>query len=1318
MTAKGGSIGVNGLETLFGCRIYFSGVLPENRWLWVVVGPELPFENPAAQAQGLLGSTHSPGIVRQWEVFFLLWDELPTETESEIVANLLPAPLTTSFLCDHDQKTLLIAPRQGTISPWSSCATDLGRQCGLIHLHRLERARLIKVPTIDLEAQDEGKVYQVHYYDRMLETVIAEDEALTDFFFDPEPARLIRSIPMLADGKTALEQANSELGLGLNAAELQYLLDYFQPLERDPTDIELMMFAQIHSEHCRHKIFNSQWKIDGTSQPKTLFDMIRHTYACHPEGVVSAYSDNSAVLSAFARQQWQRLDGAYMSLNVRQDMSIKVETHNHPTGVSPYPGAATGVGGEIRDEVATGRGGRSKAGLCGYMVSHLQIPEWHLPWECNPFLAQPTHLATSLEIMLQAPLGAARFANEYGRPTLLGFFRTMEGEHQGHVFGYRKPLMLAGGWGSLDARWPIKENPQPGDLIVVLGGPGMRIGLGGSAASSRSSSEDTQSLDYASVQRGNPEMQRRVQEVVEACIAGNNPIISIHDVGAGGLSNAVPELIGIKGLGADVYLDAIPVAETGMSALEIWCNEAQERYVLAISESSFSELQRLSARESCPLALIGRFNGHGRLLITQSADSPDCMIADWPMEALLKPLPPPCVSVDQHRFLPGAPLEPVALMEAAEQLLRFPAVASKAFLITICDRSVGGLVVRDPMVGPWQIPVADMALTLADFQGWEGEAAAMGERPAIAILSPAASARMAVGEAITNISAAPVASLKDIRLSANWMADFSADEQKYALFEAVQAMAEELCPVLGLCIPVGKDSLSMSAEWNEGCFKRHVGSPVTVVVSAFAPVEDVRPALTPVLNLDEGPSVLLLIDLGAGQCRMGGSALAQCQGSWEQVSPDVDKPQLLADFFYLMQELKAREHILAYHDRSDGGLYITLCEMAFAARAGFHVNITALHPVPARALFCEELGAVIQVREKDLLKILSICEDRGLGTITHILGKVYAEHHPMRFYHGNHCVLKGDRIHWQRLWGETSYRIKSLRDDPICAREEFDALLDSGDNGLSAAHVPFEIVPAIVGCRPKIAIVREQGTHGHMEMAAAFSKAGFEPIDMPMQHLFENPEQIKSFCGLALCGGFSFGDVLGAGRGWAVRILHHEPLRSAMEAFFRDQAHFVLGVCNGCQVLAHLAPLIPGAEAWPEFRSNRSRRFESRLVLTEVCSAQSPLLQGMEGARLPVIVSHGEGRAEFSGDARQREHAPIALRYVNARGEVTQHYPDNPNGSQDGIAGICNGDGRIIAMMPHPERLIRTANHSWHPSGWGEEGPWMQMFYNARRFVQ
>ena len=1204
-----------------------------------------------------------------------------------------------------------VVPREGLISPWSSKATDIFHICGLGKVVRAERGvRWFAAP-----GMDESQVGRL--YDRMTEAPM--DEAAFERLFEAQPPRPLARIPVLEEGLPALEAANRDLGLALAPAEIRYLADAFAHLGRDPTDVELMMFAQANSEHCRHKIFNASWTIDYQLMDQSLFAMIRNTArATNGFGILSAYADNAAVIAGPPNRRWMANPRTRQYHYVDEDAPVlmKVETHNHPTGIAPYPGAATGSGGEIRDEGAVGRGSKPKAGLTGFTTSHLNIPGAPEPWELDT--GKPETLASALDIMLEGPIGAAAFNNEYGRPGLCGYFRTFEQRDPKDplvVRGYHKPVMIAGGLGTVRPGHVQAEPFAPGTQLVVLGGPAMLIGLGGGAASSMASGASSSELDFASVQRDNAEMQRRCQEVIDACTAlgDDNPILLIHDVGAGGLSNALPELVKDADSGGCFELRKVPNADPGMSPAEIWCNEAQERYVLGVPAARLDEFAALCERERCPWAAVGEATADKTLLVRDESFGNHPV--DMPLSVLFGS--PPALHRAISRPVPETvplSLPDVGLEDAIDRVLGFPAVASKQYLITIGDRSITGLVAREQMVGPWQVPVSDVAVTSAGYRTYRGEAMAMGERSPVALIDPAASARLAVGEALTNLFAADVAELERVVLSANWMAAAGRDAEEQALFDAVRAVGLELCPELGIAVPVGKDSLSMSTRWQEDGAERSVVAPMTLIVSAFAPVTDVRRTLTPVLQ--RAPSRLLLVDLGDGKGRLGGSALAQCFGQLGDLCPDLDEPSALAGALRATAALNRQGALLAYHDRSDGGLLATLAEMAFAGRVGWQVDIKDDNLLAA--LFAEELGWVVQVAVAQVAKVTAAYEDAGAKVV--VLGAVRTDQR-LLIRHQGAVAVDAERVAWQRRWAEPSYRMQRLRDNPQAVDEEY-ADIDAAGPGLSAkltfdpqgAEAP---VFSIGQPRPRIAVLREQGVNGQLEMAAAFDRAGFSAVDVHMTDLISGAVSPLDFPVLTACGGFSYGDVLGGGGGWAKSILHHEAVRDAFEAFFAAD-RLALGICNGCQMMAHLKALIPGADCWPRFVRNRSEQFEGRTVLVRVNPSASPWLAEMAGSVLPVPVAHGEGRAEFDAPddlGQLTASGLVAAQYVDRRHRLAKAYPANPNGSEDGLAGVTAANGRVLILMPHPERVFRTVQNAWADPSWGEDGPWMRLFRNARR---
>jgi phosphoribosylformylglycinamidine synthase len=1212
-----------------------------------------------------------------------------------------------------------VVPRPGTISPWSSKATDIALACDL-DVERIERGICyglqIAGKVSEAGLQEIGKLL----FDRMTETLLYKGDDAYALFEAHDPAPLTQ-VALGKNGRKALAKANTDLGLALSDQEIDYLVDSYAGLGRDATDAELMMFAQANSEHCRHKIFNASWVIDGQSQDERLFAMIKSTTEATPDGVISAYSDNAAVIEGW---RGSRLMPAPDSREYRYSdepvhILMKVETHNHPTAISPFPGAATGSGGEIRDEGATGLGAKPKAGLTGFTVSHLRIPDYEQPWEID--FPHPDRMATPLEIMIEGPIGGAAFNNEFGRPNLLGYFRTYEtalpGLADNEIRGYHKPIMIAGGVGNVRAEHANKIDVPVGAKVVVIGGPAMLIGLGGGAASSLASGTSSEDLDFASVQRGNPEIQRRAQEVIDRCWqkGDDNPILLIHDVGAGGLSNAVPEAVDHSKHGAQIELREIDNAERGMSPMGIWCNEAQERYVLIVADERVDEFVALCERERCPVYVIGTLTDDGTLVVNDREfdNSP----VDMPMDMLLGN--PPKMTRDVERVaVPETRLDlsGIELQEAVSRVLRFPAVANKGFLIHIGDRTVGGLSVRDQLVGPWQVPVSDVAITATGYEDTTGEAMSMGERTPLAALNAPASGRMAVAEAITNIAAAPIEDIKKIRLSANWMAAAGHPGEDANLFDTVKAVGDELCRDLGVAIPVGKDSMSLRASWQEGKDNYQVVAPVSLIVTAFAPVTDVRRHLTPQLKSMDESSYLLLFDLGDDKNRLGGSCLAQAYNRVGGDTADLDSPDLLKNFFAAIQELNERDMILAYHDRSDGGLLASVAEMMFASRLGVSLQLDGSGRELLAQLFSEEAGAVIQVAKNKLTQVQMVLDRTGAKATA--IGRV--ENEPKFVVRsGEDVVLELGRKEMQREWSEMSYRIQALRDNPATAVEEFNRILDDNDPGLHA-ELTFDVNDDI--CRtlrgtagPRVAVLREQGVNSQYEMAATFIRAGFTAVDVHMSDLLSGRDSLANYHGLVACGGFSFGDVLGAGGGWAKSVLYHAAVRDQFEEFFQRGDTFSLGVCNGCQMMSHLRELIPGAENWPRFLRNKSEQFEARLSLVEVLESPSIFLEGMAGSRMPIATSHGEGRVAFENDTdRYMASHTIAVRYVDNYGNVADEYPANPNGSLDGICGLSSDDGRVTIMMPHPERVARTLQNSWHPDDWGVDGPWMRLFRNAR----
>jgi phosphoribosylformylglycinamidine synthase len=1268
--------------------------------------------------------------------YFVDVSEQPPPAQLQRLELLLEAQQLTA----PDVASLWVVPRIGTISPWSSKASDIASVCGLDAVRRIERGVAYRIESKSVPGSATLGRLAAALHDRMTESVLTTSDAGEQLFTVQSP-RGLQTIS-LSSGRSALQLANQQLGLALAPDEIDYLFEAFTRLGRDPADIELMMFAQANSEHCRHKIFNASFIIDGEVQARSLFAMIRNTHARAPLGVISAYKDNAAVLAGAIGIRYfpDPLSSVYQQHIEPLDILIKVETHNHPTAIAPFAGAATGSGGEIRDEGATGLGAKPKAGLVGFSVSNLMIPGWVQPWERT--IGRPTRIASALDIMIEGPLGAAAFNNEFGRPGICGYFRTLEVAAVptgpgARARGYHKPIMIAGGLGNVRRPHALKGEVSVGAKLIVLGGPAMLIGLGGGAASSVGSGASNEQLDFASVQRGNPEIERRAQEVIDRCwsLGNDNPIELIHDVGAGGLSNAVPEAVAHSNRGARIELRDVPNAEPGMSPLEIWCNEAQERYVLALKPGGLAGFAAMAARERCPFAVIGETTADGVLIVHDREFGNDPV--HLPISVLLGKTPQMVRDVTsiggalpaadatpaarQGSCGDGSPLASVNLRDALYRVLRLPAVADKTFLITIGDRTVGGLISRDQFVGPWQVPVSDVGVTLADYWHFHGEAMAMGERTPVALLDAAASARLAVAEAVTNILAADIADLSDVRLSANWMAACGEPGEDAALYAAVRAVGEEFCPALGIAIPVGKDSLSMKTAWNDAGTPMSVVAPLSLIVSAFAPVRDVRCTLTPALQHSAAPSTLLLIDLGAGGNPLGASALAQVFNCADGSSADMRDPALLKRAAAAIIELRTRGWLQAYHDRSDGGLVVTLIEMAFAGRCGLDIELDVARGGAVAQLFGEECGMVLQVATAQLHEVWTVLTDRGLLPSARVIGRPSDELR-VRIRVGDE-LLDECLQDLRRAWSETSHRMRQLRDDPGCADEEFSAQLDEGDPGLSW-QLQFDAnediaAPFIAsGIRPRVAVLREQGVNSQVEMAAVLERAGFEPHDLHMTDLLAGRRSLQEFTGLVACGGFSYGDVLGAGGGWAGSILFHERMRQMFQEFFERDSSFSLGVCNGCQMMALLRELIPGASHWPRFRRNRSEQFEARLSLVEIASSPSILLKGMEGSRLPVAVSHGEGRAEFVSDAAQRACQPlVAVRYVDNRGAAATRYPANPNGAPDGIAALTTTDGRVTITMPHPERVYRTVQNSWRPEGVGEDSGWMRLFRNARRWV-
>ncbi|HBX56047.1 phosphoribosylformylglycinamidine synthase [Pseudomonas sp. UBA2684] len=1226
-------------------------------------------------------------------------------------------------------RLFLSIPRFGTISPWSSKASDIARNCGLAKVQRIERGIAYYVAG-ELNAGEAQQVAAL-LHDRMTQLVLSSLEDAGALFSHAQPKPLT-AVDVLGGGRAALEQANVDMGLALAEDEIDYLVTSFNGLGRNPHDIELMMFAQANSEHCRHKIFNASWDIDGESQDKSLFGMIKNTYQMHSEGVLSAYKDNASVIvgSVAGRFFPNPETRQYGAVQEPVHILMKVETHNHPTAIAPFPGASTGSGGEIRDEGATGRGAKPKAGLTGFTVSNLQIPGFEQPWEV-PY-GKPERIVTALDIMIEGPLGGAAFNNEFGRPALTGYFRTFEqsintprGEE---VRGYHKPIMLAGGMGNIRAEHVQKGEILVGSKLIVLGGPAMLIGLGGGAASSMATGTSSADLDFASVQRENPEMERRCQEVIDRCwqLGEQNPISFIHDVGAGGLSNAFPELVNDGGRGGRFELRNIPNDEPGMAPHEIWSNESQERYVLAVGAADFERFKAICERERCPFAVVGEATEEAHLTVTDSHFGNNAV--DMPLNVLLGKAPRMHRSASREAELgDDFDASELDMDESVTRVLRHPAVASKNFLITIGDRSITGLVARDQMVGPWQVPVADCAVTASSFDTYSGEAMAMGERTPLALLDAPASGRMAIGETLTNIAASRIEKIADIKLSANWMSAAGHPGEDARLYDTVKAVGMQLCPELGITIPVGKDSMSMKTRWQDDGAEKSVTAPLSLIVTGFAPVSDIRKTLTPQLRMDKGETDLILVDLGRGQNRMGASILAQVYGKLGKQAPDVDDAEDLKAFFAVIQGLNADGRLLAYHDRSDGGLLVTALEMAFAGHCGLNLYLDSLADNPAElaaVLFNEELGAVIQVHQDATPEVLAQFSAAGLGDCVAVIGQPVNNGEVAISFNGQ-PVFGGQRRLLQRQWAETSYQIQRLRDNVQCADQEFDTLLDEDNPGLSI-KLGFDVndnisAPYIKkGVRPQIAVLREQGVNGQVEMAAAFDRAGFSAIDVHMSDILAGRVDLKDFKGLVACGGFSYGDVLGAGEGWAKSILFNNRARDGFQAFFERKDSFALGVCNGCQMMSNLHELIPGSEFWPHFVRNRSEQFEARVAMVQVQESASIFLRGMAGSRMPIAIAHGEGHAEFENAEALLEadlSGCVAMRFIDNHGKVTETYPANPNGSPRGITGLTSRDGRVTIMMPHPERVFRAVQNSWKPDEWQEDAGWLRMFRNARVWV-
>lgn len=1255
-----------------------------------------------------------------------------TKAEEERLASLL----TYGDAAEDVRADLafMVVPRLGTISPWASKATDIVKNCGIEGVLRVERGTVyslaLKAPLTEEEAAQAAGVL----HDRMTESVVARDFPAENLFVELE-GRPMATVALVEEGRPALERANVEMGLALSPDEIDYLTDAFTKIGRNPTDVELMMFAQANSEHCRHKIFNARWTVDGEEREETLFGMIRRTHKMAPQGTITAYADNAAIFEGAEVTRLYPRPGSgneFGRVFERKDEMthtvFKVETHNHPTAISPFPGASTGSGGEIRDEGATGRGARPKAGLCGFTTSNLNLPELPQGFEndsdtvtgekTDAKYGAPSRIATPLSIMTEGPLGGAAFNNEFGRPNILGYFRTFEANIGGTRYGYHKPIMLAGGIGNIRDDQTKKDVPPAGSLLIVLGGPGMRIGLGGGAASSMTTGSNSEALDFDSVQRGNPEMERRAQEVIDRCwsMGDENPIIAIHDVGAGGLSNAMPELADLSGKGATFDLSKVPVEESGMSPLEIWCNESQERYVIALDAAKIDIFRDFCERERCPFAVLGTITEEADLKLTRPEETP---AVDMPMEVLLGKAPRMHRDVAHvETKLSAFKSEGLDLAKAVTDVLRHPTVGSKSFLITIGDRSVGGLVSRDQMVGPWQVPVADCGVTTLGFETNRGEAMSMGERTPIAVIDAAAASRMAVGEALTNIAAADV-KLPEVKLSLNWMAACGAKGEDAKLFDAVKG-ASDFCVALGISVPVGKDSLSMRTAWEDNGEKKSVTSPVSLIASAAAPVGDVTLTLTP--ELRKIPSVLVLADLGCGRARMGGSILAQVAQRFGDTAPDCEDPAMLARFMGALRTLVNEGAVVAYHDRADGGLAATASEMMFASRLGVKLDLTSLTKDADvfAALFNEELGGLMQVPAEKAARVAEVMREAGLASVCHFVGEV-VDDDALTISANGAELARLDRADLQKAWTEVSWQIARGRDNPACADSEFARIERKEDTGLFA-KTTFDVnedvaAPMILtGVRPKIAILREQGVNSQTEMAAAFTRAGFDAYDVHMTDLLTGRADLAEFMGLACCGGFSYGDVLGAGGGWAKTILHNDRMVEMFRTFFNREDTFGLGICNGCQMMSHLRDLIPGASHWPEFVRNTSEQFEARLVNVEVLESPSIFFAGMAGSVMPVVNSHGEGRVQF---LRPEDAALVkaAARFVDPCGNPTEVYPYNPNGSKGGLTSVTTEDGRFTIMMPHPERSHRAQQLSWHPAEWTDASGWMRMFRNARKWV-
>ena len=1252
----------------------------------------------------------------------------PDEEQDRILDSILEYGPDWPFGTDEGYKVFTL-PRFGTTSPWSSKATDIAKVCGLNSIEKIERGVVFTLVLKDKDSAPSKEAIEM-LYDRMTEVVITDLKQAKEIFSSLEP-QPFSDVDILSDGKKALETANIELGLALNNDEIDYLLEQFTKLNRNPTDAELMMFAQANSEHCRHKVFNADWVIDGVDKERSLFQMIKNTYEASSRNVLSAYKDNAAVIAGH-KADWflpHLDDQKYGRFHDEIHTMMKVETHNHPTAISPYPGAATGSGGEIRDEAATGRGAMPKAGLTGFSVSHLFIPGDLQSWEKT--IGKPDHIASALDIMLDGPIGGAAYNNEFGRPNILGYFRTFEEENKEESntsWGFHKPIMIVGGMGNISDSSVKKNDIDAGSLIIVLGGPAMLIGLGGGSASSLNAGSSDSELDFASVQRDNAELERRAQEVITRCFAmgvqnkedNANPIILIHDVGAGGLSNAIPEVADHSKMSADINLRDIDNAEPGMSPLEIWCNEAQERYVLSIHPDDLEVFDQVCKRERCPYAVVGEVATHGNLRLKDEVY--DNYPIDMPMDVLFgKPPKTKLEIASEQKSIIDDGLKGIDIEEAALKILRFPTVSDKTFLIHIGDRTVGGLVSQDQFVGPWQVPVSDVAVTLKDHFGVQGEAMAMGERSPIAVHNAAASGRIAVGEAITNILSAPIGDIADIKLSANWMSSIMTDRLKQDLYETVEAISVDFCSKIGITIPVGKDSLSMQTSWVNEEKQYKNTAPLSLVISAFSPIDDVNNVITPQLK-DKSESILLLIDLGQGQNRMGGSCLSQIYNRSLGETPDIENPEVLKKFFNAITKLKSRMLIQAYHDRSDGGLFACVSEMAFAGNMGLDLSLKAANQEELlKLLFSEELGCVIQIQKVDLDDVLDILNEASLSNSIYPIGIVVKDKQiSIKNNEFNHSF---DLKTLRQAWSKMSYEMQKLRDNPETAEEGFKKILDVNDPGLNPKikFGPTQIdYKRLTKSSPKVAILRDQGVNSQIEMAVAFNKAGFNAYDIHMTDILNGQVNLDQYIGLVVCGGFSYGDVLGAGGGWAKSVLFNENAQNQFKTFFHREETFSLGICNGCQMMSQLKDLIPGADHWPRFVRNLSEQFEARLNMVEVLESNSIFLNGMEGSMIPIATSHGEGRVQYSNDGDMNaliEASGVTIRYVDNFGQPAINYPDNPNGSESGFAGFCSEDGRSTIMMPHPERVMRTEQFSWCPDDWKDHGPWARFFVNARDWI-